>query len=134
MRATAVIIKDGLILLIHRFRDGEEFFVLPGGGVEEGESMEETTVREVKEETNLDAKIDKKMWEYYNDYDKRIHHFFLVTNFSGNLELGGNEAKENSTLNSFVLEWHKLKDISNLPIKPDFVKEKILENIDLLTI
>ena len=129
MRATAVIIKDGLILLIHRFRNGVEFFVLPGGGVEEGESIEEAVIREVKEETNFDAKINKKIWEYLNEYNgsQKMHYFYLITNFSGDMKLGGEEAKENSAENSYALEWHKLDDIENLPLKPEKVKEKIKE-------
>ena len=37
-RVSAIIINDGKILLIHRFRDGKEYWVLPGGGVEQSES------------------------------------------------------------------------------------------------
>jgi len=133
MRATAVIIKDNLILLIHRLRDGVEFFVLPGGIVEDGETIEEAVIREVKEETNFDAKIDKKLWEYLNEYDgsKKMHHFYLITDFSGNMQLGGEEAIENSPENSYKLEWHKLDDIENLPLKPDKIKEKIKEEFIL---
>lgn len=127
MRAVAVIIKDGLILLIHRFFKNKEYFVLPGGGVEKGESVEGATIREVKEETSLDAKIGKKLWEFYNDYDKRIHHYFLVTDFSGDLMLGGEEAETNSPSDSYVLEWHKLTELPDLPLKPEIIKEKLTE-------
>jgi 8-oxo-dGTP pyrophosphatase MutT (NUDIX family) len=129
MRATAVIIKDGMILLIHRLRDGEEYFVLPGGGVEEGESIEEATIREVKEETSFDAKINKKLWEFSNEYNGNIkmHYFYLVTDFSGELKLGGEEAEQNSPENHYELEWHKLDKIQNLPLYPEIVKEKLKE-------
>jgi len=129
MRATAVIIKGDSILLIHRFRDGIEFFVLPGGGVEEGESIEEAVIREVKEETNFDVKINRKLWEYENNYNGNIkmHHFYLITNFSGNMELGGEEAEGNSEKNRFILEWHKISEITKLPLKPEAIKEKILK-------
>lgn len=128
MRATAIIIKDGLILLIHRFRNGNEFYVLPGGGVEKGETIEEAVIREVKEETNFEARIDKKLWEYLNDYngDKKMHYFYLITDFSGELKLGGEEAIENCKENNYILEWHNLTELSNLPIKPDFIKERLM--------
>jgi 8-oxo-dGTP pyrophosphatase MutT (NUDIX family) len=129
MRATAVIIKDKKILLIHRFRDGREFFVLPGGGVEEGETIEQAVIREVKEETSFDAIINKKLWEIQNDYNgnKNMHHYFLITDFSGELMLGGEEAIENSPTNSYTLEWHDIDDIRSLPLKPEEVILKIIE-------
>lgn len=127
MRATAVIIKDGLILLIHRFFKNKEYFALPGGGVEDGETPEQAVIREIKEETNFDAHINKKLWEFYENYDKRIHHYFLVTDFSGDMKLGGPEAIKNSAENSYSLEWHKLINISKLPIKPEIIKNKILK-------
>jgi 8-oxo-dGTP diphosphatase len=40
------------------------FWALPGGRVDYGETVEQTVVREVKEETNLDAVIERKIGEY----------------------------------------------------------------------
>ncbi len=52
-RATAVVRRDGLLLLV---RDrGFRNFSLPGGGVQKGESAEEAVVRELREETGLHA-------------------------------------------------------------------------------
>jgi len=35
VRAVAVLVRGKEILLVHRTREGKEFWVLPGGGVEE---------------------------------------------------------------------------------------------------
>jgi len=123
----AAIINGNKILLIHRFREGEEYFVLPGGHVEPGESEKETLLREIKEETNLDIKIDKKLWSLKSPYNKSLHHFFLVTKFSGEMELGGPELKKNSKNNTYILEWHDLKEISILRMIPEPLKEKMIE-------
>jgi 8-oxo-dGTP diphosphatase len=40
------------------------YWALPGGRVDPGEVVEQTVVREVKEETNLDAAIVDKIGEY----------------------------------------------------------------------
>ncbi len=130
MRATAVIIKDGMILLMHRFRNNIEFFVLPGGEVEDGETIERAVIREVKEETGFNSRINKKICEFENEYNgnKNMHHFYLITEFSGELKLGGEEALENSESNKFILEWHKIEDIAGLPLKPEKIKNVILEN------
>lgn len=127
MRAAAVIIKNGQILLIHRFCDGKEYYVLPGGGVEKGEDIEVATIREIKEETSLDAKLDKKLWEYKDDFDNRTHYFFLVTKFKGELKLSGPEAERNSDSDKYILEWHDLNKIENLLIYPEKITKKIIE-------
>jgi ADP-ribose pyrophosphatase YjhB (NUDIX family) len=54
MRATGILIQRKKILLIHRINAGKEYYVFPGGGIEEGESPAEGFLREMKEETNLD--------------------------------------------------------------------------------
>jgi 8-oxo-dGTP pyrophosphatase MutT (NUDIX family) len=127
MRATAVIIQNGQILLIHRFCDGKEYYVLPGGGVEKDEDIEVATIREIKEETNLDAKLDRKLWEHKDDFDNRTHYFFLVTEFKGNLQLSGPEAERNSDFDKYILEWHNINKIDKLLIYPEEIKKKIME-------
>lgn len=71
-RGAAIIIQGGKIALIKRVREGEMYFVFPGGGIEEGETPEEATKREVYEELgvhiqveHLIAKVEYKGTEYY---------------------------------------------------------------------
>jgi ADP-ribose pyrophosphatase YjhB (NUDIX family) len=54
-----VIIQDGKLLTD---KDNEDdFYKIPGEGQEEGESLEETCIREAKEEINADITIIKKL-------------------------------------------------------------------------
>jgi len=127
MRSSAIIIQDNKILLIHRFRDGEEYYVFPGGAVEANETPEQAVIREIKEETNLDAEIERKLWEHENDYDKRTYVCYLITKFKGKLELGGPEVERSSEENKYILEWHKISEIKNLPLYPENIKNKVIE-------
>ncbi|MCX6799889.1 MAG: NUDIX domain-containing protein [Candidatus Falkowbacteria bacterium] len=129
MRSGVIIIKDKKILLIHRYFQNREYYVIPGGGVEAGESIKVAAIREAKEETSLDVKLGKKLWEYKNDYDKRINYFFLVTEFSGELKLGGGEAERNCAEDNYLLEWHNLDQLSQLAIRPEAIKEKIIKEL-----
>ena len=55
-RAAAVIVRDGRVLMVHersRRSGGGEWWTLPGGGLEPGETPEEAVRREVFEETGL---------------------------------------------------------------------------------
>jgi 8-oxo-dGTP pyrophosphatase MutT (NUDIX family) len=52
-RATAIVRRDGLLLLVQE--RGFPQYSLPGGGLHRGESAEKAVVRELKEETGLGA-------------------------------------------------------------------------------
>jgi len=60
-RYQGLIIQDHKILLIEhtRLSDSHSYWVIPGGGIESGESENECVIREMKEETNLDVRVEK---------------------------------------------------------------------------
>src|SRR3990167_7646197 len=80
------------VLLIKR-RD-IPVWVLPGGGLEEGESPEEGVVREVLEETGFAVHPLRKVAEYLpvNKMTERTHFFECV--IKGGCAQTGNETKE----------------------------------------
>lgn len=65
--ATAIVLYSGdRVLLIKRGTlPFVGFWALPGGRLESGEVVEQTCVREVKEETGLDVEIVYKLGEYH---------------------------------------------------------------------
>jgi 8-oxo-dGTP diphosphatase len=52
-----VVVEDGRVLLTHWNEHGHSGWSLPGGGMESGESTEQTAVRETREESGLDVAI-----------------------------------------------------------------------------
>ena len=48
--AGGLVVRDGQLLLLHKHRQNE--YVLPKGHVEQGETLEQTAVRETQEETS----------------------------------------------------------------------------------
>ena len=59
----AVVIHEGKILLVKRKNPpGKNFWALPGGSVRWGETLQEATIREIKEETGLLIK-PQEMWK-----------------------------------------------------------------------
>jgi 8-oxo-dGTP diphosphatase len=64
----AVIQNDeGKILLLRRNKPGG-WFTLPGGTVEEGESVAGALKREIAEETGLEVEIGKPLWVWQSDH------------------------------------------------------------------
>ena len=82
----------GMVALIsHRNRGGGEDWVIPKGHQENGEELHTTALREVGEETGLEAEIVEKIGEITYSFrlgttriKKTVHHF-LMRQIGGNL-------------------------------------------------
>ncbi len=57
LRVAAVLPRQGGIVLVRHEKDGVAYHLLPGGGVEVGETIETALRREVLEETGLDSRL-----------------------------------------------------------------------------
>ncbi len=72
-----IVIKDGKILL--SYESNEDKYIIPGGGVEEGETFAECCAREIKEETGIIVKpIEEylEIEEFFLNW-QHIQHYFL---------------------------------------------------------
>lgn len=126
-RVSAIIIESEKILLLHRIKPNKDYFVLPGGSVEENEDNVSALIREIKEETNLEIEIDKLLWQVNNAFDERTQFIYLVSKYSGNLELGSPEKERQSVNNKYVLEWHNINDLKTVKFFPSEIKTNILK-------
>ncbi len=102
-RIAVFIIKDGNVLLLHRRKNSAEYYAVPGGGREEGETEAETAVREIKEETGLDIVLGDKVSSLTVDGSKQ--EFYVAQSFEGEVKLGVPELERQSPENFYQLEW-----------------------------
>jgi 8-oxo-dGTP pyrophosphatase MutT (NUDIX family) len=92
--------KIEILLAARRTRKGEIAWGLAKGGIEEGETIEEAAVREVREETGIEAVIEETLGEtryFYVWEEVRIRktvHFFLMRAIGGNVEDRDDEMEE----------------------------------------
>ncbi|MGC9330117.1 MAG: NUDIX domain-containing protein, partial [Candidatus Hinthialibacter sp.] len=56
-RAAVIIEQEGKILLVQHEKYGRTYWLIPGGGVEYGETLTEAAQRELMEECSLDVRI-----------------------------------------------------------------------------
>jgi len=129
LRAGGIIIHNNKILLMHVVGAGpdlQEFYLVPGGGQEEGEVLEDTCVREVKEECGID--VDVNDLEFVVVDEKRVAFFFSCMYTGGEVELGGPEKHihESDSSEQITIEWVTITDTPDLPIAPQTTKEALL--------
>ena len=69
-RACAAILNNGQILMVCHQTATRTYWTFPGGGVNPGETLEQAVLREVKEETGLDVKVNRLLFEEDYEYGK----------------------------------------------------------------
>lgn len=103
--ATAIIPcpKDTILLIKRSTPPFVGYWALPGGRVESGETVEQTIVREVKEETGLDIEVVCKIGDYHEhgvqdelEYDYYPACFLVKT-------IGGRIRKQDSEIQDIML-------------------------------
>lgn len=60
LTSAVLVVKDGKFLLAERKKENYHgYWVIPGGGVKFGETIQDAALREIKEETNMDVDLVK---------------------------------------------------------------------------
>ncbi|WP_298457893.1 NUDIX hydrolase [uncultured Cellulomonas sp.] len=114
----AIVTDDqGRVLLIHK--TDNDLWALPGGGHEIGESIADTVVREVKEETGYDVVVDRVTGLYTNPRhvmaydDGEVRQQFSIA-FRARLRGGSPQTSSESK----AVEWVAPHHIDTLPLHP----------------
>ena len=138
-RVAGIIFMNGGVALMHRVgvlkrKDIQEYYTFPGGGLEEGETLEEGTIREIKEEFGIDVEVVKKLYELKSVKFNQKEYFFLCEYIGG--EFGTGEGPEFSNnpkyidSGKYLPEIVKKEDVKNIPLLPPEIKEKFVNDIE----
>lgn len=125
--ARAIITDEGNTKILFCAPKSLEYFYLPGGHVEFGETAESALVRELFEETGADASeaefcpigTVENIFTQMGVSHHEINLLFEVKGvFPGNEEVPSSEEE-------IVFQWHERADIPTLPVFPEKVKEML---------
>lgn len=116
------------ILLIHRWKNGEEYFVIPGGGAESGETAVQSAQREIREELgwSLSEKQLQPAFTFRNSQRLEIYFRATISHTSAPM-IQGEEALRSHAQNIYQPEWLDIEAIRNLNIQPEGLKNLLLD-------
>lgn len=139
-RVCAIIINDGKILAMRNERT--PYFFLPGGRVAMNETVEVAVLRELKEELEIDADIIRPLWLnqsfFTEDVSKEKYHelclYFLVDVTKTDLLSRGERFTMHERHHVHKYEWLAFEQLKDEYFYPTFLKEKIFELPETLTV
>ena len=139
-RVCAVIIHNGKLLAMKNPRT--PYYFLPGGRVRLHEEACDAVLREIREELNIAAKIVRPLWLnqgfFIEDVTKERFHeiclYFLMDISDTDLLSKGDTfiVTEGTQNNQF--RWIPIKKLNSEYFYPNFIKDKVGELPDSLTI
>lgn len=130
-RVAGIVVENNRILLHTTAKD--DFWSLPGGRVEIGETSSQALIREMKEELNEEVEIVRLLWivENFFIYAQKNYHeicFYYLIKFSERSQLVKNssfcgvEADSDLEFRWFAIDSNVL---SKLPLLPTFLQNSL---------
>lgn len=125
--AAGVCINDnGELLMVKQGKPEEpKTWSVPSGGLEDGETLEECCVREVREETGYQAEVIEKLFVKKTElegYDVEVHYFIIRL-------IGGKSVIQDPDGLIHAIEWVSYESINkyelSFPEDLEFLKEQL---------
>jgi 8-oxo-dGTP diphosphatase len=114
VRVGVCLVEDDRILLAEHVKSGHRHWLLPGGGVEPGETMAETAAREMLEETGFTVKTGRLLI-VCEAIEARGRHLvnmvFSATRLHGSLRVGRDGTLEE-------VAWRGREELEGLDMHP----------------
>ena len=121
--ARALIFKDGALLVFqrkrHSLKTGKwvEYYSIPGGGIDPGESPEEAVVRELREEMGVTIAVDQLVAHMTGH--KFEHYVYTARIVEGEpvFMMDSEEAHSMSELNQFIVTWVPVVELTSINLR-----------------
>lgn len=128
-RVSVLVTNNEKFVLIFRHKNGQDYYAIPGGGIEEGETPEVAAKREIDEELGLNLKNTKLISEIKNNYRHDFN--FLSETDDTKINVTGPELKHlNMAEDLFKPEWHTRDSYRrDIKIYPESAREMFKEFI-----
>lgn len=109
------------------------YYTFPGGGREGEETLEEGTIREIKEEFGIDVEVIEELYEMEHPNKKTKEYFFLCKYIGGEFGTGtGPEFSGDPKYahrGQYIPEIISREDVEKITLLPFEIRDKFVEDI-----
>ncbi|MFH1064176.1 MAG: NUDIX hydrolase [Candidatus Woesearchaeota archaeon] len=132
IRPSVLLVKDGKILVLKSRYSSGELYLLPGGRIEKDETIEETAIRETKEETNYDVTLNKLL--YIQEWiDNRREKNLLNAVFLGKILQGEETHLKDPCLTEgkiHAIEWKTPEELRCCDFHPKAILDRLEKDME----
>lgn len=119
--------KKGILLVIRNYDPGKGLIDIPGGFVDINESLEESLIRELKEELNFEPKNLKYVGSYPDEYFfQGINSSTLIAVYSAETD----QEKFEGFDDVGEVKFYKFEETKDLPFAFSFIKKAISDYLE----
>ena len=125
IRVAGILVQDGKILLVRHDKNEQSYWLIPGGGVDFGESAEAALVREYQEEVGLPIEVGPLVL-VHDSIPPNHHRQVLNLYFAVKAQHTNIHVTQDAVLRDAA--FYDLSEFGAMPVNPD-VKKEILDGI-----
>lgn len=122
--AKALIIRDGKMAAIKISDSREEWYILPGGGQNEEETLEQAVCREVAEELGIEVSCRDLLFVIEGVHGEAFHRVDLVFACDYVRELP--DAPRHADTNQVGFDWLEMDNLNLQPLYPSKLRRPIM--------
>lgn len=127
--ARAIVIKDGNLLLMKRFKVDKEYYTLLGGGVNNDEQPEDAAIRETMEESGVSIKSPRLMYVEEAGEPFGDQYIYFCDYVSGDPKLPDDSEEAYWSIpgkNTYEPVWFPFSKLQEIPFVSPLLREALV--------